>query len=77
MPGHVTADSWAILQVIYRLTNRYEIDTWTLLTTSSLLLIKNVRMKLIDQSKGDSQEELKKNLTSLIDSLSCLLDTSN
>ena len=49
-----------------------------LLTTSSLLLIKNVRMKLIDQSKGDSQEEwLKKNLTSLIDSLSCLLDTSN
>lgn len=31
-------------------------------------------MKLIDQSKGDSQEELKKNLTSLID---CLLDTSN
>lgn len=48
-----------------------------LLTTSLLLLIKNVRMKLIDQSKGDSQEELKKNLTSLIDSLSCLLDTSN
>lgn len=48
-----------------------------LLTTSSLLLIKNVRMKLIDQSKGDSQEELKKNLTSLIDSLFCLLDTSN
>lgn len=34
-------------------------------------------MKLIDQSKGDSQEELKKNLKSLIDSLSCLLDTSN